>query len=71
MKIFIDLQKKQSWDASMIPGRNKDDRTVWPSGFGWSSFMIAQALRLHQTTADHHIHEFATKEAKPETVIRQ
>ena len=31
--------------------------------------MIAQALRLHQTTVDHHIHEFMNKgKLKPENV---
>jgi DNA-binding NarL/FixJ family response regulator len=27
----------------------------------WSSAMIAQALRLHQTTVDNHISEFLNK----------
>ncbi|TLI17994.1 IS630 family transposase [Escherichia coli O25b:H4] len=49
-------------------GRVRDRiKAILLASEGWSSAMIAQALRLHQTTIDHHISEFLNKgKLKPE-----
>lgn len=71
MKIFITEQQKAELERlhhSSRDGRVRDRiKAILLSSEGWSSSMIAQALRLHQTTVDHHINEFMnTGKLKPE-----
>lgn len=65
MKIFISDLQKAELERLHDTSRNKRvcDRikAILLASEGWSSVMIAQALRLHQTTVDHHIHEFMNK----------
>lgn len=65
MKIFITVQQKSELERfhdSSRDGRVRDRiKVILLSSEGWSSSMIAQALRLHQTTVDHHISEFLNK----------
>ena len=62
MKIFITEQQKAELERlhdSSSDGRVRDRiKAILLASEGWSSAMIAQALRLHQTTIDHHISEF-------------
>lgn len=71
MKIFITTEQKIELERLHDSSRDKlvCDRikAVLLASEGWSSVMIAQALRLHQTTVDHHIHEYLNKgKLKPE-----
>lgn len=71
MKIFITDQQKAELERLHDSSRDKRvcDRikAILLTSEGWSSAMIAQALRLHQTTVDHHISEFLNKgKLKPE-----
>lgn len=71
MKIFITEQQKAELERlhdSSRDGRVRDRiKAILLVSEGWSSAMIAQALRLHQTTIDHHISEFLNKgKLKPE-----
>ena len=71
MKIFITDQQKAELERlhdSSRDGRVRDRiKAILLASEGWSSAMIAQALRLHQTTIDHHISEFLNKgKLKPE-----
>jgi DNA-binding NarL/FixJ family response regulator len=71
MKIFITDQQKAELERLHDSSRDKRvcDRikAILLASEGWSSAMIAQALRLHQTTVDHHISEFLNKgKLKPE-----
>ena len=71
MKIFIPEQQKAELERlhdSSRDGRVRDRiKAILLASEGWSSAMIAQALRLHQTTIDHHISEFLNKgKLKPE-----
>lgn len=71
MKIFITEQQKAELERlhdSSRDGRVRDHiKAILLASEGWSSAMIAQALRLHQTTVDHHISEFLNKgKLKPE-----
>lgn len=71
MKIFITAQQKTELERlhdSSRDGRVRDRiKAILLASKGWSSAMIAQALRLHQTTVDHHISEFLNKgKLKPE-----
>ena len=71
MKIFITEQQKAELERlhdSSRDGRVRDRiKAILLASEGWSSAMIAQALRLHQTTIDHHISEFLNKgKLKPE-----
>jgi DNA-binding NarL/FixJ family response regulator len=65
MKIFITDQQKAELERLHDSSRDKRvcDRikAILLASEGWSSAMIAQALRLHQTTVDHHIGEFLNK----------
>lgn len=65
MKIFIIDQQKAELERLHDSSRDKRvcDRikAVLLASEGWSLVMIAQALRLHQTTVDHHIGEFLNK----------
>ncbi|MBE9774119.1 IS630 family transposase, partial [Escherichia coli] len=70
-KIFITEQQKAELERlhdSSRDGRVRDRiKAILLASEGWSSAMIAQALRLHQTTIDHHISEFLNKgKLKPE-----
>ncbi|NMP98628.1 helix-turn-helix domain-containing protein, partial [Salmonella enterica subsp. enterica serovar Infantis] len=66
MKIFITDQQKAELERlhdSSRDGRVRDRiKAILLASEGWSSAMIAQALRLHQTTVDHHISEFLISE---------
>ncbi|SUG30733.1 Uncharacterised protein [Salmonella enterica subsp. arizonae] len=68
MKIFITDQQKA--ELERLPRFRRDKRVcdrikaILLASEGWSSAMIAQALRLHQTTIDHHIREFLNKARK-------
>ena len=71
MKIFITPEQKV--ELERLHDTTRDDRqrdrikAILLASEGWSSVMIAQALRLHQTTVDHHISEFLNKgKLKPE-----
>lgn len=71
MKIFITEQQKAELERlhdSSRDGLVRDRiKAILLASEGWSSAMIAQALRLHQTTIDHHISEFLNKgKLKPE-----
>lgn len=71
MKIFITEQQKAELERLhdfSRDGRVRDRiKAILLASEGWSSAMIAQALRLHQTTIDHHISEFLNKgKLKPE-----
>ena len=71
MKIFITEHQKAELERlhdSSRDGRVRDRiKAILLASEGWSSAMIAQALRLHQTTIDHHISEFLNKgKLKPE-----
>lgn len=71
MKIFITTEQKIELEKLHDSSRDKRvcDRikAILLASEGWSSAMIAQALRLHQTTVDHHISEFLNKgKLKPE-----
>ena len=71
MKIFITEQQKAELERlhdSSRDGRVRDRiKAILLASEGWSSAMIAQALRLHQTTIDHHISAFLNKgKLKPE-----
>ena len=71
MKIFITEQQKAELERlhdSSRDGRVRDRiKAILLASEGWSSAMIAQALRMHQTTIDHHISEFLNKgKLKPE-----
>ncbi len=71
MKIFITEQQKAELERlhdSSRDGQVRDRlKAILLASEGWSSAMIAQALRLHQTTIDHHISEFLNKgKLKPE-----
>lgn len=71
MKIFITDQQKAELERLHDSSRDKrvGDRikAILLASESWSSVMIAQALRLHQTTVDHHISEFLNKgKLKPE-----
>ncbi|HAK5853222.1 TPA: IS630 family transposase, partial [Salmonella enterica] len=71
MKIFITEVQKAELERLHDSSRDKRvcDRikAILLTSEGWSSAMIAQALRLHQTTVDHHINEFLNKgKLKPE-----
>lgn len=65
MKIFITDQQKAELERLHDSSRDKRvcDRikAILLASEGWNSAMIAQALRLHQTTVDHHISEFLNK----------
>lgn len=65
MKIFITTEQKVELEKlhdTSRDGRVRDRiKAVLLASEGWSSAMIAQALRLHQTTVDHHISEFLSK----------
>lgn len=65
MKIFITTEQKVELEKlhdTSRDGRVRDRiKAVLLASEGWSSAMIAQALRLHQTTVDHHISEFLNK----------
>ncbi|SUH46559.1 Transposase and inactivated derivatives [Salmonella enterica subsp. enterica] len=71
LKIFITDQQKA--ELERLHDSSRDGRVMAHikvtllASEGWSSGMIAQALRLHQTTVDHHISEFLNKgKMKPE-----
>lgn len=71
MKIFITSEQKIELERLHDSSRDKHvcDRikAVLLASEGWSSVMIAQALRLYQTTVDHHISEYLNKgKLKPE-----
>ncbi|WMY75747.1 IS630 family transposase [Buttiauxella selenatireducens] len=71
MKIFITSEQKIELEKLHDSSRDKRvcDRikAILLASEGWSSAMIAQALRLHQTTVDHHISEFLNNgKLKPE-----
>lgn len=71
MKIFITDQQKAGLERLhdfSHDGRARDRiKAILLASEGWSSAMIAQAIRLHQTTVDHHISEFLNKgKLKPE-----
>lgn len=71
MKIFITAQQKAELERlhdTTRDGRVRDRiKAILLASEGWSSAMIAQALRLHQTTVDRHISEFLNKDKlKPE-----
>ena len=71
MKIFIIAHQKAELERlhdSSRAGRVRDRiKPILLASEGWSSAMIAQALRLHQTTIYHHISEFLNKgKLKPE-----
>ncbi|MEM6209249.1 helix-turn-helix domain-containing protein, partial [Acinetobacter baumannii] len=57
MKIFITEQQKAELERlhdSSRDGQVRDRlKAILLASEGWSSAMIAQALRLHQTTIDH------------------
>lgn len=65
MKIFITDQQKAELERlldSSRDGRVRDRiKAILLASEGWSSTMIAQTLRLHQTTVDHLISEFLNK----------
>ena len=58
MKIFITDQQKaelERFHDSSRDGRVRDRiKAILLASEGWSSAMVAQAFRLHQTTVDHH-----------------
>lgn len=71
MKIFI--SDKQNAELECLHYSSRDKRVcdrikaILLASEGWRSAMIAQALRLRQTTVDHLISEFLNKEKlKPE-----
>lgn len=71
MKIFITEQQKAELERlhdSSRDGQVRDRiKAILLASEGWNSAMIARALRLHQTTIDHHISEFLNKgKLKPE-----
>ncbi len=71
MKIFITAEQKIELERLHYSSKDKlvCDRikAVLLASEGWSSVMIAQALRLHQTTVEHHIREYLNKgKLKPE-----
>ncbi|MFC3289594.1 IS630 family transposase [Paracoccus aerius] len=71
MKIFITDEQKVELERLHDTSRDKRicDRikAVLLASEGWSSSMIAQALRLHETTVNHHINEFVNqRKLKPE-----
>ena len=70
MKIFITTEQKIELERlhdTTRDGRVCDRKAVHLASEGWSSAMLAQALRLHETTVNHHINEFVNKrKLKPE-----
>ncbi|EFB3463699.1 helix-turn-helix domain-containing protein [Escherichia coli] len=71
MKIFITYLQKAELEFLHDPKSDKrvcdSTKAILLASEGCSSVMIAQALRLHQLTVDHHIHEFMNKgKFKPE-----
>ncbi|MEI7187850.1 IS630 family transposase [Dickeya dianthicola] len=71
MKIFITDTQKAELERLHDTSRDKRvcDRikAILLASEGWNSVMIAQALRLHQTTVDHHIREYLNNgKLKPE-----
>jgi transposase len=71
MKIFITDQQKAELERLHDSSRDKRVceriKAILLASEGWSSAMIAQALRLHKTTVDHHISKFLSKgKLKPE-----
>ncbi|WP_291969102.1 helix-turn-helix domain-containing protein, partial [Candidatus Symbiopectobacterium sp.] len=71
MKIFI--TDKQKVELEHLHDTSRDKRVcdrikaVLPASEGWSSAMIAQALRLHETTVNQHINDYVnTRKLKPE-----
>jgi len=71
MKIFITDKRKaelEHFHDTARDGRVRDRiKAILLASEGWTSAMIAQALRLYQTIVDHHISEFLNKgKLKPE-----
>ena len=71
MKIFITTEQKTELERlhdTTRDGRVRDRiKAVLLASEGWSSAIIAQALRLHETTVNHHINEFVNqRKLKPE-----
>uniref|UniRef100_T1IBQ6 HTH_33 domain-containing protein n=1 Tax=Rhodnius prolixus TaxID=13249 RepID=T1IBQ6_RHOPR len=71
MKIFI--TDKQKAELEHLHDTSRDKRVcdrikaVLLASEGWSSAMIAQALRLHETTVNQHINDYVnTRKLKPE-----
>ncbi|MDQ9126162.1 IS630 family transposase [Serratia fonticola] len=71
MKIFITAEQKIELERlhdTSRDGRVRDRiKAILLASEGWSSVMIAQALRLHQTTVDRHISDYVNnRKLKPE-----
>lgn len=71
MKIFITAEQKIELEHLHDSSRDKHvcDRikAILLASEGWSSALIAQALRLHQTTIDRHISDYVNhRKLKPE-----
>lgn len=71
MKIFITDEQKIELERlhdTARDGRVRDRiKAILLASEGWSSVMIAQALRLHQTTVDRHINDYVNdRKLKPE-----
>ncbi|WP_448511374.1 helix-turn-helix domain-containing protein, partial [Photorhabdus laumondii] len=62
MKIFITPEQKIKLERlhdTTRDGQVRDRiKAILLASEGWSSVMIAQALRLHQTTVDRHISDY-------------
>lgn len=61
MKIFITDQQKAEPERLHDSSHDKRVKAILLASEGWSSAMIAQALRLFQATVDHYISEFLNK----------
>ncbi len=71
MKIFITAAQKAELEHlhdTTRDGRVRDrTKAVLMASEGWTSVMIAQALRLHETTVNQHINDYVnTRKLKPE-----
>ncbi|MEL7631856.1 IS630 family transposase, partial [Pectobacterium aroidearum] len=71
MKIFITDEQKAELEHlhdTTRDGRVRDRiKAVLLASEGWTSVMIAQALRLHETTVNQHINDYVnTRKLKPE-----
>ncbi len=71
MKIFITDEQKAELEHLHHTCRDKREcdriKAVLLASEGWSSVMIAQALRLHETTVNRHISDYLNhRKLKPE-----
>lgn len=71
MKVFITNEQKAELEHLHDTSRDKcvcdGIKAILLASEGWTSAMIAQALRLHETTVNQHINDYVnTRELKPE-----